>query len=104
MLRVLFNIIIGALGLWLSWGISEKMGGMKPYLAGIVMYGITVNVFFSIGPLAEIYLGVLKSVSLGRFRLPLFVIGTLFSALVTFLVYSLFEMSLHPNSGFGAGD
>lgn len=29
-LRVLFNLIIGSFGAWLSWGIWEEMGGLGP--------------------------------------------------------------------------
>lgn len=99
-LRILFNTIIGAFGAWLSWRVCEPMGGIWSYLTGAAMFGITANAFFSLGPLAEIYVGVLTSYSLKRFRFGLFALGTIFAMLVTVFVYFAFEMSLHPNSVF----
>ena len=86
-LRIAYNVIIGVFGLWLSWDIRDEMGGIPPYLFGAFLYGLVANTFFSLGPLAELYVKILTPASPDKLRLPLFAAGTLFSALITALVY-----------------
>lgn len=99
-LRIAYNVIIGVFGLWLSWGIRDEMGGIAPYAFSAFLYGLTANIAFSLGPLSELYLKILTVRSPEKFRLALFSIGTLFSTLVTAVVYSSVEFSLSTRLNF----
>lgn len=84
--RLIYNLIIGLEGLTLllifSFPFVEKL------ISTIIVYGLIANVFYSIGfllEMANIYY--LKSkLNPEYLRWPLFVLGTLFSMLVTFLL------------------
>jgi uncharacterized membrane protein YczE len=99
-LRIAYNVIIGVFGLWLSWGIRDEMGGIPSYAFGAILYGITANIGFSLGPFTELYAKILTATSLEKLRLPLFALGTLFSALVTAVVYWSTEFSLSSDTIF----
>lgn len=93
-LRVAYNLIVGVFGLWLSWDLREPMGGWLPYSVGILLYGATANIAFSLGPLAELYIRILTPRSTDKWRLPVFATGTLFSTAVTAIAYWMTEFSL----------
>ena len=97
-LRIAYNVTIGVFGLWLSWGLRDQMGGTLLYAIAALVYGAAANIAFSLGPLTELYFRILTAKSLEKIRLPLYVAGTLFSALVTAVVYLLTELSL-PYTG-----
>lgn len=82
-LRILFNVLQLALGLLLSWGLPEAFGGIHVYAFWVMIYGITVNVFYCLGPLAEIYLVTLAPARLPFTRMFAFVAGTAFALAVT---------------------
>ncbi len=86
-LRIVFNLLIGGYGLFLSWWIHDEMGGWMIYAFFAFLYGVAANVFFSIGPLAEIYLKIFTTASPEKFRIPVFIAGTMFSLLVTSFAY-----------------
>jgi hypothetical protein len=86
-LRVIYNVVVGSFGWWLSWGICDEMGGLSYYLFGAILYGVAANMGFSLGPLLSVYLRAFSRFSGERLILPLFVVGTLFSLLVTAVVY-----------------
>ena len=86
-LRVIYNVVVGSFGWWLSWGICDEMGGLSSYLFGAILYGVAANMGFSLGPLLSVYLRAFSRFSGERLILPLFVVGTLFSLLVTAVVY-----------------
>ncbi len=95
-LRIAYNVIIGTFGLWLSWGLQDSMGGLPEYVFLVLLYGVSANVFFSLGPLTELYVKVMTPLKPDRLRLPVFAVGTLFSAVVTAIVYFTAELSIPP--------
>ena len=82
-LRIPFNLLLLGVGLLLSWDLYSAFGGIHVYVFWAIIYGITVNVFFCLGPLAEIYLLTLIPARLQLPRMLVFVVGTVFSLMVT---------------------
>lgn len=99
-LRIAFNVTIGVFGLWLSLSIRDQMGGIPTYAVGALLYGTAANIAFSLGPLTELYFQILTARSLEKLRLPLYIAGTLFSALVTAVVYLWTAISLSSDTIF----
>jgi hypothetical protein len=85
-LRITFNLLLLALGLLLSWDLYPAFGGMDGYVFWAVIYGVTVNAFYCLGPLSEIYLLTLVPGRMPQNRLLVFVAGTLFSLVVTAVI------------------
>lgn len=86
-LRIVFNLVILTVGLATSWTLHAGFGGWMPYVFWAVVYGITVNAFYSLGPLLEIYAVCFSPreneiIGFGS-RIPLFVFGLIVSILVT---------------------
>ena len=82
-LRITFNLLQLAIGLLLSWDMAADFGGVHVYVFWVIIYGVTANAFYCLGPLAEIYLLTLAPSRLPRTRLPAFIAGTAFSLIVT---------------------
>lgn len=82
-LRIKFNLLLFALGLILSWDLYPAFGGGHIYAFWAIIYGITVNAFYCLGPLAEIYLLTLAPARTPRTRMYAFVAGTVLSLAVT---------------------
>lgn len=85
-LRITFNLLLLSLGLLLSWDLHPAFGVMHVYVFWAVIYGVTVNAFYCLGPLSEIYLLTLFPGRMPQTRLLLFVAGTLLSLAVTTVV------------------
>jgi hypothetical protein len=95
MLRALYNLILLIEGIYLSSGLIGVFG-VWDYIAKALMFAITANAFFSLGPLSEIYLS-LVGIRIGRVRYVLFGVGLLFSFLVVLAIAS--TICHHVESG-----
>jgi len=83
--RVWFNVAVGLSGL-ISILFLFPMFNLYDIL-GIIFYGIAANVFYSFGFVLEaLNLHYLNGrIEMSKYRMALFLIGTLFSCLVTFV-------------------
>lgn len=81
--RIIFNLILLAIGLTLSYPLISEWG-IKMYLIEVVLYALAANLCFCIGPLVEIYLFAF-AFKLGKWRYLLLVLGLLFSMFVTLI-------------------
>ena len=88
-LRLAYNAVLLVEGLCLSWGLWVHVGGPLRYAWMVIVFGLTANAFYSLGPLAETYACVVFGRRLARYRYALFAVGLLFSAgVVVFLALS----------------
>jgi hypothetical protein len=78
-LRVLFNLLVGAVGLW---GVSIQPARFAGLVVDCVIFGVLANVFYCFGPTAELYLRWFGLRWRGTTGL-LFLLGLSFSLLLT---------------------
>lgn len=82
-MRIPFNILLLALGLMWSWDLRDEFGGLVIYWFWAGVYGVALNACYSLGVLAEIYVGCFTSRSLAKARVMMFIAGTLVSIMLT---------------------
>lgn len=84
-LRIPYNLVLLALGLVWSWPLRETMKeeAWFGYWGSVFAYGLTANVFYTLGPAMEIYLQVFRGITLGKGRWGVFLLGLLVSAGMT---------------------
>jgi hypothetical protein len=93
--RIGFNLVLLVIGLWSSWDLRYDFGGLAPYCFWAFVYGVTANAFYSLGCLAEIYFACFTGISIARFRRPLLIVGTFFSAVITVALAFATDISFH---------
>lgn len=83
--RVAYNLVLLACGLSWSWPLRAKMvdEALLGYWGSVAAYGLTANVFFTLGPAAEAYLHAFRARDLGRWRTTVFGVGLVVSVLMT---------------------
>ena len=75
--RILYNIVLLGFGLFWSWPLREKMvdEALLGYWGSVLGYGLTANVFYTLGPAAEAYCHAWRNHGFGKWRAPLFALG-----------------------------
>jgi hypothetical protein len=81
-LRLSFNLVLLAEGLFLSFDLIAQFGGFLPWAFWILVFGLTANAWFSFGPLIEIYSLTFRKSGFGNGRYWLFALLLLAGALV----------------------
>ena len=93
-LRVVYNLVLlveGLTWLWPMWEVEKVTENpyyrMGPFLwGGAILFGVVANVFYCLGPLAEVWAYRVLGWRMGRARYFLFAAGLLFSIVVVFLL------------------
>lgn len=102
--RWLYNALLLALGLLWSWNLRETMidQALLGYWGSIAAFGVTVNVFYTLGPAAESYARVFLGKAWGSpGRCLLWLIGTTTAIALTWaFVWSMeiLYIVLYPHS------
>jgi hypothetical protein len=99
-LRIVYNGVLLIVGLWCSWELRADFGGASSYAFWATAYGIMANVFYSLGPLAEIYYTCLAG-PIVRFRLVVFAGGLLISTGITCAFAVVARVSIRGWQVFG---
>jgi len=102
LLRIAYNVLLAIMGLIAILPHAEVLLSVEG-VGGIVVYAIGANVFYSLGPLAEMYLNWLLD-GIGH-RLPAGIVAPLRSPLVTYLLFAgglLFSLILTLVGGYFA--
>lgn len=83
--RLPFNVMLFGFGLMWSWPLRTTMveQAFLGYWGSVLAYGVTANVFFTLGPAFEAYLLAFRGRGLGRWRLGWFAAGLLISLFMT---------------------
>jgi hypothetical protein len=76
-LRLWYNVVMVTFGWWYSHDLKQHMDqhALMGYWANAVLFGVTANVFFTLGPAAECYWLGFRKKGFGRGRIVLFVLG-----------------------------
>lgn len=92
--RYVFNLIVGITGL--TSLLAFASGFNNGELIGIFIYAFILNLCYSVGFLLEslnlFYLT--ESINLAKFRLAFFILGTILSAFVTFIIAMFYSAGL----------
>jgi hypothetical protein len=87
--RLWFNLSVGLCGILAI--LLDTQNFLIIDLAGIILYGLMMNVFYSMGHLLEaLERHYFKRSSIYKYRLALFLIGTISSSLVTLMLAAIF--------------
>lgn len=102
--RLPFNLVLLALGLAWSWPLQATMKeeAWFGYWGSVFAYGLTANVFYTLGPAFEAYLLAFAGRSLGRWRWLVYGLGLLMSIGMTrVFVWSvdILYIVLYPTRG-----
>jgi len=81
-LRLIYNVVLLLEGLFVSWCVWSIFESSLQYVWAVVVFGLTANAFYCMGPLVEVYASVIYGRRLGRYRYLLFAAGLLFSMIV----------------------
>lgn len=84
--RWVYNSVLFALGLWWSLNLRETMidQALLGYWGSVAAFGVTANVFYTLGPAAESYVRAFSGKAWGRLgRWLLWLTGTLVAAALT---------------------
>ena len=90
--RLLYNAIVGAAGIFVFLSLMDSRLPLVDLAVGTIFYGIGANVLFLAGWVTEALLDhyFRGRIDLSSWRKPMFIIGTLFSLLLTASIwYSL---------------
>ena len=94
--RIWFNILIGLVGIFSSFMIIDEIG-ITNYLGLAVLFGVSMNICYSLGPLLEIYAGLFTKLAPERWRNSLFLFGLIITVLFT--VVTAFDFVTMVKSG-----
>ncbi len=95
--RIWFNVLIGAIGFLFSFHIIDEIG-VVTYIALALLFGVSMNICFSLGPLFEIYVGLFTKADQSKWRTPLFVIGMFVTIIFTIATASNFGMMVRTGN------
>lgn len=95
-------VMLAGLGLMWTWSLRALMAdeALLGYWGSVAAFGVTANVFFTLGPAWEAYLLAFRNRSLGFWRWPVFVSGTLVAIALTWTFVWSMEILytiLYPN-------
>ena len=80
MLRLAYNAVLLTQGLCFTWGgVRGFFSTTLAYVLAIVVFGLSANAFYCLGPLVETYAFAIYGKRLGNYRYALFGLGLLFS-------------------------
>lgn len=102
--RWVYNVILLGLGLLWSWNLRKTMidQALLGYWGSVAAFGVTANVFYTLGPAAESYVRVFIGTAWGRTgRCLLWLAGTATAAALTWtFVWSMeiLYVVLYPHS------
>ncbi len=102
--RWLYNALLFILGLMWSWDLRTTMAeqALLGYWGSVAAFGLTANVFYTLGPAAEVYTRVWAGKAWGRpGRLLLWLAGTLMATSLTWtFVWSMeiLYLVLYPHA------
>jgi hypothetical protein len=102
--RLPFNLVLFAFGLYWSWPLRETMKeeAWFGYWGSVFAFGMTANIFYTLGPAVEAYLLAFRGPGFGKWRLGLMGAGMALSVLMTWVfVWSveILYVVLYPSRG-----